>query len=97
MLVIASNDGYIKLASESFSKVLGYTPDEVLGNSYLSFIHLQDHASVKVQLEKLGREKDQCISIAIGYASRTNQTFFVVGNTQLRLAIYMLPGMMSQK
>ena len=55
MLVIASNDGYIKLASESFSKVLGYTPDEVLGNSYLSFIHLQDHASVKVQLEKLGR------------------------------------------
>jgi PAS domain S-box-containing protein len=53
MLVIAGTDGHIKLASESFSKLLGYTPSEVLTTPYVNFVHPDDHPSLEATLLKL--------------------------------------------
>jgi PAS domain S-box-containing protein len=55
MLVIADPDGFIKLASGSFMKVLGYTESETLNNPMISFIYPNDVSIMKTELERLSK------------------------------------------
>lgn len=54
MLVIAGTDGYIKLTSGAFTKILGYSPEEISATRFLTFIHPDDHLTAEMALEKLG-------------------------------------------
>jgi PAS domain S-box-containing protein len=55
MLVIAGTDGYIKLTSGAFTKILGYSPEEVSATRFFTFIHPDDHPIANQALEKLGQ------------------------------------------
>jgi PAS domain S-box-containing protein len=55
MLVIAGTDGYIKLTSGAFTKILGYSPEEISATRFFSFIHPDDHATAELALEKLSK------------------------------------------
>jgi PAS domain S-box-containing protein len=54
MLVIAGTDGYIKLTSSAFTKILGYSEEEVSVSTFFAFIHPDDHSKAEVELVKLG-------------------------------------------
>lgn len=53
MLLISDSDGLLWLASNSFSKNLGYTAGEVMNRNYLSFIHEADLEAVRTRFHRL--------------------------------------------
>jgi len=53
MLCIAGVDGYFKKVNKSFSRVLGWTDDELYLKPFTSFIHSDDISSTLFEVEKL--------------------------------------------
>lgn len=52
MFCIANKDGYFIEVNHSFSKVLGYSKNELLSQPFLSFIHPKDIERTKREIEK---------------------------------------------
>ncbi len=52
LLVIASADGYFKRVSPAITDVLGWTPDEFLARPFLEFVHPDDQASTRREVER---------------------------------------------
>lgn len=55
MLCIAGFDGYFKRVNPSFSKVLGYTNDELRSQPFILFVHPDDVNSTQAEVEKIVR------------------------------------------
>lgn len=52
LLCIAGTDGFFKRVSPSFTKVLGFTPEELLSKSLLEFIHPDDRKPTLAEIDK---------------------------------------------
>jgi PAS domain S-box-containing protein len=52
LLCIASADGYFKRVSPAVTEILGWTPEEFLAQPYLDFVHPDDHAATRLEVEK---------------------------------------------
>lgn len=55
LVCIAGFDGFFKEINPAFSRILGYTEDELLSNPILSFIHLDDYEKSAHELELLSQ------------------------------------------
>lgn len=53
LLCIASADGYLKRVNPAFSRVLGYDPEALLAQPFLSFIHPDDQDSSQAEMARL--------------------------------------------
>lgn len=50
LLLVVDNEGIFRAANPAWADILGWTPDELVGHSYLEFIHPDDHPSSQVAL-----------------------------------------------
>lgn len=55
LLCIADVDGYFKQVNSSFSKLLGYSNEELLGQPFVNFIHPEDIDATLKEVEKLAQ------------------------------------------
>lgn len=53
LLCIAGTDGYFKKINPSFSRLLGYTDEELLSRPYVEFVHPDDRYTTKVEANEL--------------------------------------------
>ncbi|MBL8080034.1 MAG: PAS domain S-box protein [Anaerolineales bacterium] len=54
MILVVDTEGVITFASPSFEKSLGYLPQEMLGESFIKWIHPDNFSEVKTALENKG-------------------------------------------
>jgi serine/threonine-protein kinase len=55
LFCLASLDGFFRRVNVNFSRVLGYTDEELLSRPFLDFVHPDDRARTLVEMEKLTR------------------------------------------
>jgi PAS domain S-box-containing protein len=55
LFCIAGFDGYFRRVNGNFTRVLGYTPDELISRPLIEFVHPDDRANTKAEAEKLSR------------------------------------------
>lgn len=55
LFCIAGPDGYFRRVNGNFTRVLGYTPDELISRPFVEFVHPDDRAQTIVETEKLAR------------------------------------------
>jgi PAS domain S-box-containing protein len=55
MLCIAGTDGYFKRVNPAFERILGWTTEELLSQSFLDFVHPDDVESTVHEIEKLSQ------------------------------------------
>ena len=50
---LAGRDGFFRRLSPAFARAFGYTESELLGRRFISFVHSDDRALTRDELEKL--------------------------------------------
>jgi serine/threonine-protein kinase len=55
LFCLASLDGFFRRVNVNFSRVLGHTDAELLSHPFLDFVHPEDRARTRVEMEKLTR------------------------------------------
>ena len=55
LFCIAGLDGYFRRVNENFTRVLGYTPEELISRPFIEFVHPDDRANTSAEAEKLSR------------------------------------------
>lgn len=56
LLLVVDTDGIFRAANPAWTTILGWMPDEVIGRSYLEFIHPEDHPSSEDALETASQD-----------------------------------------
>jgi PAS domain S-box-containing protein len=51
----AGSDGYFHRLNPTFARALGYAETELVGAPFISFVHPEDRAATRAELEQLGR------------------------------------------
>jgi eukaryotic-like serine/threonine-protein kinase len=57
LFCIAGMDGYFRRVNENFTRVLGYTPTELISRPFIEFVHPDDRASTSAAAEQLAYGK----------------------------------------
>ncbi len=55
LFCIAGMDGYFRRVNENFTRVLGYTPQELISRPFIEFVHPDDRAATTAEAAKLSR------------------------------------------
>lgn len=55
LFCIAGLDGYFRRVNQNFTRVLGYTPEELISRPFVEFVHPDDRANTTAEAEKLSR------------------------------------------
>jgi serine/threonine-protein kinase len=55
LFCIAGLDGYFRRVNGNFTRVLGYTPNELISRPFIEFVHPDDRASTAAEADKLSR------------------------------------------
>jgi serine/threonine-protein kinase len=55
LFCIAGLDGYFRRVNGNFTRVLGYTPEELISRPFVEFVHPDDRAVTAAETEKLSR------------------------------------------
>ncbi len=55
LFCIAGQDGYFRRVNQNFTRVLGYTPDELISRPFIEFVHPDDRAQTIAETAKLAR------------------------------------------
>lgn len=58
LVVVLSEDGTVCYASPSVERLLGYTPDEVIGRDVMEFIHPDDAAAARASIDRVAAVED---------------------------------------
>jgi len=53
LLCIASTDGYFKRVNHAFERALGWTPEDLLSQPFISFVHPDDRTATAGEVERL--------------------------------------------
>jgi PAS domain S-box-containing protein len=61
----AGRDGYFQRLDPAFTRAFGYTETELLAAPFVTFVHLEDRAATRAELDKLGRGEP-----ALGFENR---------------------------
>ncbi len=56
LLLVVGKDGVFRAVNPAWTAVLGWAPDEVVGHSYLHFIHDDDHAAARTAMVALSKD-----------------------------------------
>ncbi|ABD88433.1 PAS domain-containing sensor histidine kinase [Rhodopseudomonas palustris] len=82
LLVVVDADGIFQSVSPSWTRILGYAPDEVVGRSFRHFIHPDDLALATGGLETATQAID-LTAFEIRQLSNTGEVVWVSWNTKL--------------
>ena len=55
LFCIADTDGYFRRVNPNFTRVLGYSPEELISRPFIEFVHPDDRANTVAETEKLSR------------------------------------------
>lgn len=55
LMCLANSEGYFIEINPAFTKILGYTPEELLGTPFVNFVHPDDKEKTKQTMDKLNR------------------------------------------
>jgi serine/threonine-protein kinase len=55
LFCIAGFDGFFRRVNENFTRVLGYTPKELISRPFIEFVHPDDRAQTQAEADKLTR------------------------------------------
>ncbi len=55
LFCIAGLDGYFRRVNKNFTRVLGYTPEELISRPFVEFVHPDDRAQTIAETEKMAR------------------------------------------
>lgn len=58
LLSIVGLDGYFKRANPAFEKILGFTEDELLSQTFIAFVHPDDRVATLAQMQKMANGID---------------------------------------
>ncbi len=57
LICVAGADGFFKYVNPAWTRILGYSRDELLSRPFLDFIHPDDHSKNNAEVQKLKRGK----------------------------------------
>ena len=73
LLCIAGTDGYFKQLNPSWTRLLGYSMDELIGAPFLDFVHPDDRDATAVEAAKLGNGVHETVSFENRYRKKDGQ------------------------
>jgi PAS domain S-box-containing protein len=76
LIVVVGPDGMFRSASPSWARILGYAPEEVIGHSFLDFIHPDDAALGQVAMEDAARN-DELTSFENRYVCKSGEARWI--------------------
>jgi PAS domain S-box-containing protein len=82
LITVADRDGVFVSVSPSWTRILGHTPAEMLGRRLIDFIHPEDAAAERLQLE-LRPGPDGQASFENRYVSKSGEPRWIAWNTRL--------------
>jgi len=82
LLVVLGADGIFRSISPSWTQILGHPPEDVVGRSFLDFIHPEDAANTQRGLAEAARSED-LTSFENRYIGRDGDTRWISWNTTM--------------
>ena len=70
LMCVSGVDGYFKLVNPAFTKMLGYSKDELLAQPFMSFVHPDDHLSTDKEIESIKRSSGTTDNFENRYISK---------------------------
>ena len=77
---IANSEGYFVKVSPSWTKLLGYTEEELLSTPYINFVHPEDRENTTSEAEHILKE-NQTLNFENRYISKTGETIVLSWNS----------------
>jgi PAS domain S-box-containing protein len=81
-LLLVNSDGAIKFSSPSFNELIGYTPEEVTGESAFKFIWPGDVEYIKVELKAFLSNPEIIREVNIHVVNKNGKSVFLRGKAQ---------------
>lgn len=80
LLCIANSDGYFVKVSPSWTKLLGYSEEELLGTPYINFVHPEDRNATINEAKKLSHH-NQALNFENRYVTKSGETLILNWNS----------------